>query len=145
MVFYSASKTHLKPRKTIFNAAGTGSQESVGLRVNLLWKTHFGPFLRSFSLNMPNIRLKRSKKWTQNDFPSLRLPKSDRLLSIKKPSTWLGFSRNRTGESYFILPTKLSPAMPGNRGIVCTGNSPVRAFRKATISSTSLSFNVTPN
>ena len=29
---------------------------------------------------MSNIRLKRSKKWTQNDFPSLRFPKSDRLL-----------------------------------------------------------------
>jgi len=52
--------------------------------MNLLWKTHFGPFFRSFSLNISNIRLKRSKKWTQNDFPSLRFPKSDRLLEEKE-------------------------------------------------------------
>ncbi|MCF6219460.1 MAG: hypothetical protein L3J62_04895, partial [Gammaproteobacteria bacterium] len=43
--------------------------------------SHLGPFIRSFSLNMPNIRLKRSKKWTQNGFPSLRSPKSDSLLA----------------------------------------------------------------
>ncbi len=50
--------------------------------MNLLRKTHFGQFSRSFSLNMPNIRLKRSKKWTQSGFPSLRSPKSDSLLGL---------------------------------------------------------------
>ncbi len=45
-----------------------------GVKMNLLRKIHFGPFFRAFSLNMSNIRPKRSKKWTQDDFPSLRFP-----------------------------------------------------------------------
>jgi hypothetical protein len=58
------------------------TQESVGLRVNLLRKSHFGQISRSNSLNRTTIRLIRSKILTQNDIPSLRFPKSDRLLGI---------------------------------------------------------------
>ena len=47
--------------------------------MNLLRKNHFGQLCRFNSLNMPNIRLIESKNLTQNDFPSLRSPKSDRL------------------------------------------------------------------
>jgi hypothetical protein len=43
-------------------------------------KSHFGQISRSNSLNRTTIRLIRSKNLTHNDFPSLRLPKSDRLL-----------------------------------------------------------------
>jgi hypothetical protein len=56
-------------------------QEPVRLRVNLLRKSHFGQISRSNSLNRPTIRLIRSKNLTQNDIPSLRFPKSDRLLA----------------------------------------------------------------
>jgi hypothetical protein len=48
--------------------------------VNLLRKSHFGQISRSNSLNRNTIRLIRSKNLTQNDIPSLRFPKSDRLL-----------------------------------------------------------------
>jgi hypothetical protein len=50
--------------------------------VNLLRKSHFGQISRSNSLNRTTIRLIRSKILTQNDIPSLRFPKSDRLLEL---------------------------------------------------------------
>jgi hypothetical protein len=56
----------------------------VGLRMNLQRKGHFGQISRSNSLNRTTIRLIRSKNLTQNDFPSLRLPKSDRLQGAQK-------------------------------------------------------------
>ncbi len=48
--------------------------------MNLLRKTHFGHIHRSFSLNRTTIRLKRTENLPQNGFPSLRSPKSNRLL-----------------------------------------------------------------
>ena len=55
-------------------------QESVGLSMNLLRKSHFCSFFRLFSLNSHAIRLKQSKNCPKNGFLSLRLTKSDRLL-----------------------------------------------------------------
>ncbi len=49
---------------------------------SLLRKSHFGPFLRSFSLNMNSYSPQMTKKRTQNSFPSLRLLFSDKLLGI---------------------------------------------------------------
>ena len=51
-----------------------------GVRTNLLWKSHFGQIFRSNSLNKTTTRLIRSINLTQNDVPSLRLSKSNRLL-----------------------------------------------------------------
>ena len=50
---------------------------------DLLWKTPYGHFLRSFSLNSTTIRLKWSKKLTQKGFPSLRFLFSDSLLGAE--------------------------------------------------------------
>ena len=54
-------------------------------------KSHFGPFLRSFSLNMSNYPSQMTEKWTQNGFPSLRPQFSDRLLvtTIDIRPSWL--------------------------------------------------------
>ena len=43
-------------------------------------KAGLGQISRSFTLNRPTIRLKRSKNLTPTGFPSLRSVKSDRLL-----------------------------------------------------------------
>ncbi len=49
---------------------------------NLLRKTPFGHFFRTFSLNRATIRLKCSKKLTQKGFPSLRFLFSDSLPAL---------------------------------------------------------------
>ena len=50
---------------------------------SLLRKMHFGHILRKFSLNRATIRLKFTQNLPQNDFPSLRLSFSDKLLVAK--------------------------------------------------------------
>jgi hypothetical protein len=61
-------------------------------------------------LNRSTIRLIRSKNLTQNDFPSLRLPKSDRLLAqSNQPIT-----PSKTGEPvvFGAQPTDLNLSAP---------------------------------
>ena len=49
---------------------------------NLLRKIYFGHLFNSFSLNSRAIHLKCTKNLSQNDFLSLRVSFSDRLLVI---------------------------------------------------------------